>query len=85
MTYRIESDVPPPGAHSSDRHVKRQYPLDSLSVGQSFAVPLSEGPTREAVIRRVATAVYRRHAKRTGVRYTWQVQDDTHIRVWRTV
>ena len=82
MSYTIEADIPLPTEAGAAPGGKRSYPFEHLDVGHSFAVPFAEGPSRLAVIRRVATACARRHAAEKERRYTWQA-GVTHIRVWR--
>lgn len=72
MTYPIEKDVPLQRAHK----IKAIYPLDDMSVGDSFLVPGGvQGVVSGALVRRTKTGP-------KGRRYTTRIVDGG-IRVWR--
>lgn len=77
--YRIEAHIAPPTGRS--KRTAHKYPLDSMTIGQSFFVPMEDDDTPEMLINRMRNAAFRAKCKGHGsfvVRF-WELG----VRVWR--
>lgn len=88
--YKIDNDVPAPLYRRSPRTGETPYPFDSMGVGQSFKVPLTEKDTLRRVRNRINFQIVKR--RKSHPRQKWLVAFMTAqqekdgvpgVRVWR--
>lgn len=83
MAYVIEKNIPVP---ANIRAVGVRYPLASMSVGDSFAVPVDPHTTKtfERVQARVAAAAHKFCKGGYAGRFTIRIlRDKREVRIWR--
>lgn len=80
MTFKVEKGVPIPPRFE----LKRLYPFDQMSPGDSFAVPVPQGKTAKMIRQHIngnSNSWSRRHAP--GARFATRIEDDGKtVRIW---
>jgi hypothetical protein len=70
---RVEDGIPLP---KPKRHAGRKYPLDTMSIGQSFTAPKAKLASLRVCICR--------EQKATSKRFSYRTIASGRIRIWRT-